>query len=402
MAERSNAWRFLEAILAFGSMAVIGARYVVWGQITIGYLIAFALLPVTLTALWRLAEFRRVVITAVLAVVGGGVLILVSTATRAFDTTLAISVIAELLGVIACAAVGAWAMGKIGIGAAVAAFGLGMFATASRSDLFASDPWRFGYALPVTIILLAVATMIKKPAVEYIALMVACASSALSGSRSVFAVQLIALLILALWRIPRQKTWRPPGVVISLLGLGVALLAGYNLGQSLLLEGYLGESAQARSEMQIETSGSLILGGRPEIAASAALVQDSIIGYGPGVAPNWEDVQVAKAGMITIGYDPDNGYVNSYMFGRGFELHSVAGNLWATFGLIGLGLAALMAWQSFRSIQRGPVAGAGDALLLYLALRTLWNTFFAPWYASIPIVILLFGLMWARQQVRTP
>lgn len=154
--------------------------------------------------------------------------------------------------------------------------------------------------------------------------------------------------------------------------------------------------------MQIETSGSLILGGRPEIAASAALVQDSIIGYGPGVAPNWEDVQVAKAGMITIGYDPDNGYVNSYMFGRGFELHSVAGNLWATFGLIGLGLAALMAWQSFRSIQRGPVAGAGDALLLYLALRTLWNTFFAPWYASIPIVILLFGLMWARQQVRTP
>ena len=44
--------------------------------------------------------------------------------------------------------------------------------------------------------------------------------------------------------------------------------------------------------------------------------------------------------MIDINYDPDNGYVNNFMFGNGIELHSGIGDLWAFMGPVGLVVAA--------------------------------------------------------------
>src|SRR3712207_9122030 len=43
-----------------------------------------------------------------------------------------------------------------------------------------------------------------------------------------------------------------------------------------------------------------------------------------------------KAGMAQIGYQPNNGYVETYMFGGQFKLHSVIGDAWAYFGVAGI------------------------------------------------------------------
>ncbi|MFP3393593.1 hypothetical protein SB782_33000, partial [Brevibacillus sp. SIMBA_076] len=66
--------------------------------------------------------------------------------------------------------------------------------------------------------------------------------------------------------------------------LGLLLVAGiaYNVGQSLIVDGALGEATQQRTIAQINTSGSLILGGRPELAATAALMQHYPFGFGSG------------------------------------------------------------------------------------------------------------------------
>ena len=94
-------------------------------------------------------------------------------------------------------------------------------------------------------------------------------------------------------------------------------LAVYYLGTTLLVDGYLGEAAQAKSVAQIDAAGSLIAGGRPELAATLALLGADFRGFGLGAIANYHDVLVAKTGMASINYDPNNGYVERYLFDCG-------------------------------------------------------------------------------------
>ena len=160
---------------------------------------------------------------------------------------------------------------------------------------------------------------------------------------------------------------------VALVGVG-----GYFLIQAALLDGALGENARARSVAQIERSGSLLTGGRPELGASIALLTARPWGYGSGVFPTGEQIQTAKRGMVTLGYDPDNGYVNRYMFGNGFEVHSLTGDLWILFGLSGLALAVLLALAVGSSLITRLASGTASAVGAFLALRLLWDLAFSP------------------------
>lgn len=155
-------------------------------------------------------------------------------------------------------------------------------------------------------------------------------------------------------------------------------MGGYFLIQAALLDGALGEQAQARSVAQIERSGSLLTGGRPELGASIALLTARPWGYGSGVFPTGEQVQVAKQGMVALGYDPDNGYVNRYMFGNGFEVHSLTGDLWILFGVLGLAFAVVLAVAVGASLVIRLASGTASAVGAFLALRLMWDLAFSP------------------------
>jgi hypothetical protein len=201
------------------------------------------------------------------------------------------------------------------------------------------------------------------------------------------------VLILVLWQlVPRGKNGRRsvPKTMLALACLGIAL---YDVLTSLLLEGYLGASAQARSVEQINMTGSLILGGRPEMAATRALFEHDPLGYGLGILPSLTDILVAKAGMADINYQPNNGYVENYMFGSQFEVHSVFGDLWARFGLPGLALAAVIAVWAIRTVVVGIAHGRASALPLFLVNYTLWNIFFSPLLTSVAAMGLCVGLI---------
>ena len=73
------------------------------------------------------------------------------------------------------------------------------------------------------------------------------------------------------------------------------------------------------------------------MAATRALFVHDPLGFGLGIIPSLTDITVAKTGMSAINYQPDNGYVERYMFGTQFEVHSVTGDLWALFGIPGTG-----------------------------------------------------------------
>jgi hypothetical protein len=167
----------------------------------------------------------------------------------------------------------------------------------------------------------------------------------------------------------------------------------YQVGQGLILDGYLGESAQARSQVQIEATGNILLGSRPEMGATAALFLERPWGFGAGTLAGVTDVGVAKQGMAALGYDPDNGYVERYMFGQGFVLHSVLGDTWAAFGLAGIALVVAVLWWSVGSLVTLVQARVASALVLFLGVRLLWNTFFSPLYSSTPLIALTLGLL---------
>jgi hypothetical protein len=166
----------------------------------------------------------------------------------------------------------------------------------------------------------------------------------------------------------------------------------YNVGSALLVAGVLGPESQARSLEQLQRAGSVLLGGRPEFAASVALITTKIWGFGAGTLANANDILIAKVGMHQIEYNPDNGYVEQFMFGDKIELHSVTGDLWAITGVLGLVLAAYIAVILIRYLSVSIAEAHATGLVLFLAVITLWNLGFNTIYTSSLPLILGLGL----------
>lgn len=395
----ASSWRALELGLAFVTAFVIGTRYVIHSQVVVGYAVAFALFPLWVPSLRKLLGARLLFGLTFLALISGVLLQWWRSADHAIDSDLALVSAIELLGVFSAAAALYWAMTKIGPGWALLALGAGMllFVRSDSNALYTAEPWRYLYALPVAVVAFGVAIIVGKRWFEVVVLLALTLGSVVAGSRSVFGIFLLTIVLLIFGRL-RGKGNRLNRRSSALLTGGLLLilaLAVVNFGQALLLEGYLGEAAQARTELQVDTSGSLLLGGRPELGASIALIASRVWGMGLGVMPNWADMQAARAGMAASGYDPLNGYVDNYMFGEGFRLHSMFGDLWAVFGIPGLLIVVLILWLAVKVINLGSM-GVGDVAVYYVTLQTVWNAFFAPWYSGLLMLIVFLALAWYR------
>jgi hypothetical protein len=245
--------------------------------------------------------------------------------------------------------------------------------------------------VPTTVILLALAHMTGRRVIEAVVVVALTVASGFTDARSSFAI-LMSTALLVFWQMrPRRASRRASAlrVVAGLAAIGVIV---YTFVQSLILDGVLGEETKLRSLAQIDTSGSLLLGGRPELAATIALLQGRPWGYGAGAIPGLGDVTTAKTGMAAIGYEPDNGYVENYMFGGRFELHSLFGDFWAFFGIPGIALIVVIAIILVRGLSVRVAHNVASAVLIYVAVRTLWNIPFGPVYSSVPLLILATGL----------
>lgn len=388
-------WHRVESLAAIAVAFLIGTHLILTRQFAAGFVPGVALWAVWWPLVARIRAARWTFLFGFLAL-ANGLLLSLNPGLRTVNKVVQLHASLELIGVLACAGAMVWVIKVVGFGPAGVAYGLGMLANANPAGTNnARDPWRLAYSLPIIVIVLFAAAWLKATRMQVAALLAMAIMSVALGSRSVFAVQLIALVILSLWALRGQRSKRL-SMGATVLSLGALGLAAYNLGQALLLEGILGESARQRTEYQIRVAGELILGGRPEIAATLGLMRDRIWGYGVGVQPHHGDLQVARDAMFAIGYDPRNGYFENYMFGHVFRLHSVFGDLWAAFGIMGLVFAFVLLYQTIRIVQAGPRPGLADAAALFLALIFVWNFAFGPWYSAIDTLIIFLGLAWTR------
>lgn len=390
---QNHRWSQVEHVLAIGGALLIAVRIQLTPQlITAGDLFAVAMIPLWFPVLRRYLGARALFGLAILTIPAGLVLTLLNAPTHEVGLGRALTATAFVVSLFVSAGFLLWARERMSEGTLVLIFGFGLLLGVQIDHpLFPTNPWKFGFALPVTLIILGLIQRIGRRGAELAVVAILCAFSAIADARSMFAVLILVTAMLA-WLMRPTLRSRPGSIGRAVLGLLLLATIVYNLVQAAILAGFLGEETQERTERQINESGSLILGGRPEIAATLALIRHQFWGFGSGTVPNLADINAAKEGMATVNYDPNNGYVENWMFGHSYALHSMFGDLWAQYGIVGLVLVAfilvlVVGWLA-RAITHKTATGA----LLFLSVLTLWNIFFAPLYSGLAVLILLMAI----------
>jgi hypothetical protein len=380
-------------LFALGLWRPLGAG--IASAVTVGDVIVILLIPVWFGELRRYVGARLLVAVALAAAWAGFLLSEWSKADHRVSSGIAADTLMLLVGTVAGACFVLWARRALSISQIGIWYGFGLVAGLALKHLVALSTagWKNGLAVAAGIFALGVAYRAPRQRIaEAAALILLAGLSIAFDSRSYFATFLLTLMVVV-WQMRPQRLSRRAAMqwtVALLAGLAVGI---YYLGTTLLLDGYLGRSAQARSIEQIRTAGSLILGGRPELGATMALISHDVMGFGAGVIANMHDIMVAKTGLAALHYDPNNGYVDKYMFGGQIELHSMVGDVWAGFGLVGLLFLAVVAALVISGLVRSIATRIGSALLVFLCWWTLWNLMFSPLLSAAPSLLLVLGLV---------
>ena len=387
-----HAWQMLEKFVAFTALFLLGLRQFIEVGFTTGYIVALLLIPVWIGHLRFYWGARFLFVVGVLTLASGTLLAAISRADHRVGSGAGLNDLALVIGLLCGIGVILWARRVLTLSQVGMAFGAGMLAAAMLGDgRFTANAWKFAWAIPLAILVLSAAIPAGKRLLELLLVLGLAGVSAIADSRSYFATFLLTAILVAWQMRPVSQSRASSRTWTALLMVGVTV-AIYNLGTTLLVDGLLGEEAQARSIEQIDTAGSLILGGRPELAATIGLMGFRPMGFGIGVIPNLHDITAAKSAMLAINYDPNNGYVDNFMFGGKIELHSIAGGLWAKFGVVGLILTAAIAVILVRGLIDGINSRTGSAVSLFLICLSMWNLAFSPLYASLPTLTLALGL----------
>ena len=368
-------------VLAAVVCVILAARITLLQGVTAGIVISILLLPVWVVTLWRHRGGSAIVTLGGLAIVSG----LVLTDFFAGDHPTSESMMQQntfsLISVIGGIGVVVWARSLLGNAATALWYGVGLMVGVVFHGLDMDNVWKFDLSVPATVIVLALCMMSRRPWVEMIALLLLAVVSALNDSRSAGSMLLVAAA-LVVWQSLGSRLAKSSTTVRTLAVFGFTAVIGYAALQAFILEGWFGKAAAVRSEAQIAQSGSLLLGGRPELGASTELIAANPLGLGSGTLANGVDLLIAKTGMARLNYDPNNGYVEKYMFGNGFEVHSMLGDLWIRFGLFGAAML-IVALVIITLGTAGQVAKrAASGLMIFLAIQVFWDSLFAPFFST--------------------
>lgn len=404
----TGALRFAQAA-ALLTVFLIAARPTLAQGLTLGHIAAVLLIPLWLPVLRRYTGGVVVGAAGLAATIASVWLTAYSSSDHETGTNLLLFETILVAGTVMGIGVVLWARTVLPTWLVGAVFGVGLLvAVVTHQEVIGFNQgsggqintWKFAFAVPLAVLTLSLAERSKRRWVQIAVLLVLAAISTRMDSRSYFGEFLIAAL-LVVWQVMPKGRGRPSALRV-LVFFGIVTAAMYNIGTSLILGGVLGPETQARSAAQIEQSGSILVGGRPEMGATAALFLSRPFGFGGGTIGTTSDIQTAKDGMRQVGYDPENGYVENFLFGGHIELHSTLGDIWAFSGIAGIAFIIVCAVLLLAAIGRGIAGRTAGGLMLFLVVQTFWNFFFNPFLASAPVLVLALGLGIASRSSKRP
>ncbi len=354
-----------------------------------GLFVAVTLIPVWGPALRRYRGATTLLVLGAAALAAGWVLAL-SDSTHDVDPKVAVQTSLQLVTAFAGIGLILWARQVLPVPRIAIVYGLGLLVSALAKTRGSDNAWKYELAVPITMIVLGYVTS-RSRWLQVATLMGLAAVGVLADHRSYVGFCLAVVAVVVWQGRPVRGRRVGPGWQVALLG--VFAFGVYRLGTSLLLSGSLGYNLQQRSISQIRDGGSLILGGRPEWHATLKLMQANLNGFGVGSIPTARDVVLAERGLVSVGLQTKNGYVYNYMFGGTFRLHSVVADLWSNLGVAGVVLALAIGLALLLSLSSAMADRQASALVVFLALNSLWNLAFGPLYSSLPELIPALGLV---------
>lgn len=361
-------------VTAVGAVLVAGMDLRLAAGASVILAVAVLLVPVWLPTLREHPLALWLLVGGAAAIAWGCVLGEVNLASRAVSGPNRVQAIGLLASGFAAMVILLWARRILPLWLVVALYGAGGVTGAlleGRTD------WKFALAAPVT--LGAVAVLEQMSRVATIAGLLGLGVVTLLADGRAFLGFCVLTALVSAWQgrppLGWSRRWQPAALLVV---LAVVL---YQLATALLAGGYLGSEAQARTSRQIEQSGSLLAGGRPEWAATVELARRSPGGFGLGAVPTWDDVRSARGGLATVGVDLERKRL-AYMFGGQFRLHSVAGDLWASCGIVGLCLAGMIGFALVRNLSFSIAERAAPAAVVLAVLMACWHLLFGPIYSN--------------------
>jgi hypothetical protein len=353
-----------------------------------------ALLPLWLPLVRRTRGLTPLLVLAGVGVLSGALLAWLHADDHGFAPFEAGAQFSLVLATIGGTGVLVWARTVLPVPVLGAVFGLAMLVTGLVDAAETANPWKFQFSSPLMVVALALALGWGRPVVTLAVLGVLAVLNVTNDARSAFGFCVVAGALVLWQQRPRRAGaaagGRPWLALPVLAGLGAA---GYWLLTRLMLAGALGEEIQQRTAVQIAQTGSLILGGRPEWAATWALAREHPLGFGLGVVPNSEDLLIGKAGIAVTNIPTAEDYLQNYLLAGRVELHSILADLWAVLGpagvLLGLLTAALVVAGLAAQLRRREASG----LVCLLVPMALWGLLFGPMASNADTLTLALGLL---------
>lgn len=260
--------------------------------------------------------------------------------------------------------------------------GLLMASYLHRGGNFALDPWKYAIGGPITLAVMCLAAMslFQGRTIRALAYIVSIAMvNLVLGFRSEALIAgLAGGMAIAIPRHGIERSHHLGRIVLTLiLTIGV----GYPIYGRLANSGTLGLNQQYKWEHQSRTLGGVLLGARPEFAASQVIIFDSPItgrGIGFHLEPHLQFEFLER--LVDLGV-PVTASTYRYFFGNGVYLHSALFQTWAESGLFtlpGLLLPLLLIVRAFRLALRNRSRGPG-LIFAFLSLHVAWDLLFSPW-----------------------
>lgn len=389
-------WLTAERVVCAVVLLSFGLRIYLPSQVPLALILVAATSPAWLGVLKRYRHGVALAVLTVTAVLFGLGLSILAFSTHYVARVEFVGSLSLTLLIFAGVGVILWGRELFGTRITALLFASGMLiGSATNGFSITLNAWKGAWGIPVTILVLALTH--RRRWLTVVALGTLLVVCVIYETRAQAAVLFIALMLVVWQMRPTAASRRVSSLWtgIMLAGLGGVI---YYLGSEALARGLLGSEAQVRSLRQIDEAGSLILGGRPEIAATLSLMAHKFWGYGFGAMPRTSDVLVGKEGLVKINYNPNNGYVDRYMFGNGFELHSVVGDVWIRMGPAGLLLMAAVALILTRGLADQLVSRTASGLVLFAVLWSFWNLCFSPLLSAALPLALAIGLALPRLQ----
>lgn len=373
-------WPVVTQVVAAAAVFLVAARVPVFNGVEIGTLVGVALLPVWWTHLHRYHGARLLVALGFVALVTGALLTFFARGDRDFSRPLLQGESGQMIIVLLGLGVLLWARTVIGSMPMVVWFALGMFVAGFLHPTELGLPWKYDFGIPATFLLLAVAAWRRpRPWLEIPVAILMAGSFAVNDARSLFGLVMLAAFAALLQALLPGGSSSRRSLLLPLSLLALAAVAVYRTTTWAITAGLLGEAARQRTVVQVEQSGSMLFGGRPEAGASVNLIQQQPWGYGSGTMASRGDVELASQGMADIaGRAPDTGYVLNYMFEYGYTMHSTLAEFWINYGLPGAVFALTVAGLSLAALLRLLAERQLTAVAAFAVVNTVWNLAFSP------------------------